>query len=169
MYKTIIIRRPIIIIRLFHLSGALHTHAQMRIKVKVYFGHPHYVIFVIKTARGQPRIPSMCRQLIETARTVRTTAHAKGERWDSTSQVGGPVHVSSSSVRTLLRLSILWHLRETERNAESEVYSGLRLLLLIGNFLNMDSKAEPSSKSNCRVIIFIYKLVYVKSTKGDIV
>ncbi len=47
---------------------------------------------------------------------------------------------------------------ETERNAESEVYPGLRLLLLIGNVLKTDSKTKPTSKLNCRVIILIYKL-----------
>ncbi len=47
--------------------------------------------------------------------------------WDRASQVGGSAHVLSSSVRSLLRLSILWMLRGwgctrdgTERNAESE-------------------------------------------------
>ncbi len=46
--------------------------------------------------------------------------------------------------------------RETERNAESE--EAFRLLLLIGNVLKTDSKTKPTSKLNCRVIIFIYKL-----------
>ncbi len=71
--------------------------------------------------------------------------------------------MSSSSVRTLQRLSILSMLRgrgcardETERNAESE--EAFRLLLLIGNVLKTDSKTKPTSKLNCRVIIFIYKL-----------
>ncbi len=79
------------------------------------------------------------------------------------SQVGGPAHVLSSSVRTLQRLSILWMLRGrscardgTEQNAESE--EAFRLLLLIGNVLKMDAKTKPTSKLNCRVIIVIYKL-----------
>ncbi len=40
-----------------------------------------------------------------------------------------------------------------------------RLLLLNGNVLKTDSKTEPTSKLNCRVIIFIYKLGYVKCKK----
>ncbi len=56
--------------------------------------------------------------------------------------------------------------RETERNAESE--EAFRLLLLIGNVLKTDSKTKPTSKLNCRVIIVIYKLGYVKSAKRDI-
>jgi hypothetical protein len=44
----------------------------------------------------------------------------------------------------------------------------LRLLLLIGNVLKTDSKTKPTSKLNCRVIIVIYKLGYVKSAKRDI-
>ncbi len=57
--------------------------------------------------------------------------------------------------------------RETERNGTRKVkYTrDYRLLLLIGNGLKMDSKTKPTSKLNCRVIIFIYKLVYVKSAK----
>ncbi len=51
----------------------------------------------------------------------------------------------------------------TERNAESE--EAFRLLLLIGNVLKTDSKTKPTSKFNCRVIIVIYKLGYVKSAK----
>ncbi len=43
-----------------------------------------------------------------------------------------------------------------------------RLLLLIGNVLKTDSKTKPTSKLNCRVMIFIYKLGYVKSAKRDI-
>ncbi len=54
----------------------------------------------------------------------------------------------------------------TERNAESE--EAFRLLLLNGNVLKTDSKTKPTSKLNCRVIIVIYKLGYVKSTKRDI-
>ncbi len=57
-------------------------------------------------------------------------------------------------------------MRETEQNAESE--EAFRLLLLIGNVLKMDAKTKPTSKLNCRVIIFIYKLSYVKSAKRDI-
>ncbi len=57
-------------------------------------------------------------------------------------------------------------MRETERNAESE--EAFRLLLLNGNVLKMDSKTKPTSNMNCRVIIVIYKLVYVKSAKRDI-
>ncbi len=43
---------------------------------------------------------------------------------------------------------------------ESEVgYTrAFRLLLLIGKVLKTDSKTKPTSKLNCRVIIFIYKL-----------
>ncbi len=44
----------------------------------------------------------------------------------------------------------------TEQNGESE--EAFRLLLLNGNVLKMDSKTKPTSKLNCRVIIFIYKL-----------
>ncbi len=72
-----------------------------------------------------------------------------------------------------MRRSILWMLRGRgyawdgkERNAESE--EAFRLLLLIGNVLKTDSKTKPTSKLNCRVIIFIYKLGYVKSAKRDI-
>ncbi len=43
-----------------------------------------------------------------------------------------------------------------------------RLLLLIGKVLKTDSKTKPTSKLNCRVINFIYKLGYVKSAKRDI-
>ncbi len=69
---------------------------------------------------------------------------------------------------------------EKERSAESE--EAFRLLLLIGNVLKTDSKTKPTSKLNCWVIIFIYKLGkifvklvnnlylqnYVKSAKRDI-
>ncbi len=60
--------------------------------------------------------------------------------------------------------------RETERNGTRKVkYTrDYRLLLLIGNVLKTDSKTKPTSKLNCRVIIFIYKLGYVKSAKRDI-
>ncbi len=73
MYKTIIIiivRWPIIIglsnCHAIYLSAALHTHAQMRIKAKLYFGRPR-LHTVIKRARGQSRTPSECRQFFETA------------------------------------------------------------------------------------------------------
>ncbi len=75
MYKTIIILLLLLggllllgyqIALLFHLSAALHTHAQMRIKAKVYFGRPRPHT-VIKRARGQSRTPSECRQFFETA------------------------------------------------------------------------------------------------------
>ncbi len=87
MYKTIIIiiiivvRRPIII-GLSNCHAILpqcctsHTHTQMRIKAKVYFGRPR-LHTVIKRARGQSRTPSECRQFFETR----------------ASQVGGPAHV----------------------------------------------------------------------------
>ncbi len=62
LYKTIIIiiiivRRPIIIglsnCLLFHLSAALHTHAQMRIKAKVYFGRPRTILITsFSSSRG---------------------------------------------------------------------------------------------------------------------
>ncbi len=60
--------------------------------------------------------------------------------------------------------------RETERNGTRKVkYTrAFRLLLLIGNVLKTDSKTKPTSKLNCRVITFIYKLGYVKSAKRDI-
>ncbi len=60
MYKTIIIiiiRWPIImsyqIAPLLHLSTALHTHVQMRIKTKVYFSRPHTSAaeYTLKAAR----------------------------------------------------------------------------------------------------------------------
>ncbi len=74
MYTTIIIivvRWPIII-GLSNCHAILpqcctshtHTHAQMRIKAKVYFGRPH-LHTVIKRARGQSRTPSECRQFFE--------------------------------------------------------------------------------------------------------
>ncbi len=54
---------------------------------------------------------------------------------------------------TLLRLSILWTLRDgTERGK----WSIFRLLLLIGNVLKMDSKTKPTSKLNWRVINNLY-------------
>ncbi len=58
-------------------------------------------------------------------------------------------------------------MRETERNGTRKVkYTrAFRLLLLIGNVLKTDSKTKPTSNLNCRVIIFIYKLGYVKSAK----
>ncbi len=38
---------------LFHLSAALHTHAQMRIKAKVYFGRPRTVLITpFSSSRG---------------------------------------------------------------------------------------------------------------------
>ncbi len=60
--------------------------------------------------------------------------------------------------------------RETERNGMRKVkYArAFRLLLHIGNVLKTDSKTKPISKLNCSVIIFIYKLGYVKSAKRDI-
>ncbi len=50
----------------------------------------------------------------------------------------------------------------------THVQMRIRLLLLIGNVLKTDSKTKPTSKFNCRVIIVIYKLGYVKSEKRDI-
>ncbi len=76
MYKTIIIILLLLlggllllgyqIATLFYLSAALHTHAQMRIKAKVYFGRPR-LHTVIKRARGQSHTQSECRQFFETA------------------------------------------------------------------------------------------------------
>ncbi len=38
---------------LFHLSAALHTHAQMRIKAKVYFGRPRTILIMsFSSSRG---------------------------------------------------------------------------------------------------------------------
>ncbi len=135
------------IVPLFHLSAALHTHAKMRIKAKVYFGRPRTVL-----------ITSFSRGLADSRVRVQAIF------WDRASQVGGPAHVLSSSVRTLQRLSILWMLRGrgwcardgTEQNAESE--EAFRLLLLIGNVLKTDSKTKPTSKLNCRVIIVMSRV-----------
>ncbi len=74
------------------------------------------------------------------------------------------MHVSSSSVRTLQRLSNFeccadTAVREKERNGMLKVkYTrAFRLLLLIGNVLKTDSKTMPTSKFNCRVIILFTK------------
>ncbi len=132
---------------LFHLSAARHTHAQMRIKAKVYFGRPHpfHTLSLLHYFRHQ-----------EGSRTVAHPVRVQAIFWDHASQVGGSAHVLSSSVRTLLWPSILWMLRGrgcardgTERNAESE--EAFRLLLLIGNVLKTDSKTKPTSK-----LIFYY-------------
>ncbi len=154
MYKTIIIiiiiifRRPIII----GLSNcpailpqcALHTHAQMRIKAKVYFGRPR-LHTVIKRARGQSRTPSECRQFFETAQVKLVVLRMCWAR--PSALFCGWVYFECCADEAV---------RETEQNAESE--EAFRLLLLIGNVLKTDSKTKPTSKLNCRVIIFIYKL-----------
>ncbi len=170
MYKTIIIiivRRPIIlgyqIAPLFHLSAALHTHAQMRIKAKVYFGRPrtrpYYVIFVIKRAHGQSRTPSECSNFVRPRKSS----------WWSCAFVE-LVRPHSSAAEYTLNAAADAAVRETEMNGTQKVkYTwAFRLLLLIGNVLKTDSKTKPTSKFNCRVIIFIYKLGYVKSAKRDI-
>ncbi len=59
--------------------------------------HPHYLIFVIRRARGQPR-------------TLSAGRHAWGMLRQSASQVGDTAHVSSSSVHTHPRLNILYTL-----------------------------------------------------------
>ncbi len=46
----------------------LHTHAQMRIKAKVYFGHPRTVLITsFSSSRGSRTVASECRQFFETA------------------------------------------------------------------------------------------------------
>ncbi len=63
---------------------------------------------------------------------------------------------------TLLRLSILWMLRDgTERGK----WSIFRLLLLIGNVLKMDSKTKPTSKLNWRVINNLYLQIRTRVQK----
>ncbi len=113
MYKTIIIRGPIII----GLSNcpALHTHAQMRIKAKVYCGRPHLRTVCITSFSSSGRLAdsrtlSACRQF--------------------------------ETVHTLLRRSTL---KATRRNGTRKVkYTRtFRLLLHIGNVLKMDSKTKP--------------------------
>ncbi len=151
MYKTIIIiiivRRPIII----GLSNCpaispqrrtSHTHAHMRIKAKVYFGRPR-LHTVIKRARGQSHTPSECRQFFETAQVKLVVLCMCRAR--PSALFSGWVYFECCADAAV---------RETERNAESE--EAFRL------------KTKPTSKLNCRVLIVIYKLGYVKSAKRDI-
>ncbi len=115
MYKTIIIivRRPIIIglSNCPAISPQCRTSHPAQMRNKVYFGRPRTVLITsYSSSRG----------------LADSRVRVQAIFWDSASQVGGPAHVSSSSVRTLQRLSILWMLRGrgcardgTERNAES--------------------------------------------------
>ncbi len=155
MYKTIIIiiivRRPIII----GLSNCPAISPQCRTSHTRKWGlRPKYTSAV--------HVHTLSSRGLADSRAPRPST---GNLLRPHKSIGGPAHVLSSSVRTLL-LSILWMLRETERNAESE--EAFRLLLLIGNVLKTDSKTKPTSKLNCRVITFIYKVGYVKSAKRDI-
>ncbi len=62
------------------------------------------------------------------------------------------------SIHTILRMSILWTLQDGTECRKWKYNQAFRPLLLIGNVLKTDSKTKPTSKLNCRVIIFIYKL-----------
>ncbi len=79
---------------LFHLSGALHTRARK---------------WGIKYSWAI-RAPSLLRHFRhqQGSRKVTHPVRLQAIFWDCASQVGGTVHVSSSSFRTLQRLSILW-------------------------------------------------------------
>ncbi len=133
---------------LFHLSAALHTHAQMRNKVAYTSAvRAPSVIFVIKRARGQSRTPSECRQFFETA------------------QVKLVVLCMCQARPSAVRTRLCARLNGTRKVKYTRAF---RLLLLIGNVLKTASKTKPASKLNCRVITFIYKLGYVKSAKRDI-
>ncbi len=104
MYKTIIIIIIIIIIRgpiIIGLSNcpALHTHAQMRIKAKVYCSQsPHL-------------------------RTVGITSFSSSGRL-ADSRAPCP-HAGNLRPSTLFWGGVYFESYETERNAESEVYSDL--------------------------------------------
>ncbi len=88
---------------LFHLSAALHTPRKWGLR-------PKYTSAV--------HAPSLLRHFRhqEGSRTVAHPVRVQAIFWDRASQVGGSAHVSSSSVRTLLWLNILWMLRDGRNN-----------------------------------------------------
>ncbi len=141
---------------LFHLSAALHTHVQMR--NKVYFGRPrlHTVLITsFSSSRG-----------LADSRTPRPSAgiflRQRKSSWWFCACVE-LVRPHSSAAEYTLNAARM-RLCARRNGAECGSKEAFRLLLLIGN----DLKTKPTSKLNCRVIIFIYKLGYVKSAKRDI-
>ncbi len=145
---------------LFHLSAALHTHAQMRIKAKVYFGRPrpHTVLITsFSSSRGlaESRAPRPSAGNFLRPRKSSWWYCAVCMCWARPSALFcGWVYFECCADAAV---------RETERNAESE--EAFRAFLLIGNVLKTDSKTKPTSKLNCRVIIIIYKLGYQECKK----
>ncbi len=149
MYKTIIIiglsNCP-----LFHLSAALHTHAQMR--NKVYFGRPRTVLFTsFSSSRG----------LADSRASPRSAGNflrpRKSSWWSCACVELVRPHSSAAEYTLNARRTRLCARRNGTRKVKYT--RAFRLLLLIGNVLKTDSKTKPTSELNCRVIIFIYKLV----------
>ncbi len=175
MYETIIIIIIIVVRRLLLLGYQLPRY---------FTSVPHFTHtckWGIKYTSAV-RAPSLLRHFSSSRGLADSRVRVQAIFWDRASQVGGSAHVLSSSVRTLQRLwiwilsgfFILWMLRGrgcardgTERGKWS-IPGTIGFLLLIWNVLKTDSKTKPTSKLNCRVIIFIYKLGYVKSAKRDI-
>ncbi len=97
------------------------------VKTKVYFGRPrpHYIIFVIKRARGQPRTPSMCSQFFETARTVRVQQHMREVNVYRVQVKWVVLRMCRARPSALIRGWVYFEscadaaVRETERNAET--------------------------------------------------
>ncbi len=137
---------------LFHLSAALHTHAQMRIKAKVYFGHPRTVLITsFSSSRGLADSRAPCPSAGNFLRPRKSS-------WWSCACVE-LVRPHSFAAELYFECCADAAVRETERNGTRKVkYTRAFILLLIGNVLKTDSKTKPTSKFNCRVINFIYKL-----------
>ncbi len=109
---------------------------------KVYFGCPHL-------------------------RTVRITSFSSSRRLaDSRTPCprAGNLRLRRWSVRTPQRLSMLWKLRGGTERGKWIIPGPLGFSYV----LKMNTKTKPTSKLNCRGIIFIYKLGNIKSAKRDI-
>ncbi len=113
-------------------------------------------------------------RLQDGSRTVAHPVRVQAIFWDRASQVGGTVHVLSSSVRTLLRLSILWMLRGrgcardgTEQNADSEEAFSPVVLNLFFHRAALWSKCKSHGPHACHLHIMssiqtnqIYNIIY---------
>ncbi len=155
MYKTIIIivRRPIIIgaIKLprYFTSVPHFTHTcKWGIKYTSAVRAPS-LLRHFRHQEGSRTVASECRQFFETAQVKLVVLCMCRAR--QSALFCGWVYFECWADAAV---------RETERNGTRKVkYTrDYRLLLLIGNVLKTDSKTKPTSKLNCRVIIFIYKL-----------
>ncbi len=96
---------------------------------------------------GSRTVTSECRQFFETA---------KSSWWFCTCvELVRPHSSAAEYTLNAARTRLCARRNGTRKVKYTRDY---RLLLLIGNVLKMDSKTKPTSKLNCRVIIFIYKL-----------